>query len=168
MYSQLGDMWGRKIPMMAAVTVFTIESGICGIANSGAVLIFGRIVQGFGTGGIGLFAEMILCDLKPLQKRGPYFAIKHIVFAVGTCLGPLLRGVFAEIDWRWCFYVNIPVCVIAFIVIYLRLDVGGGLKAHEVSVWNELSKIDYLGTGLLAFSVVMVLITLSTGGATSP
>lgn len=168
MYSQLGDMWGRKIPMMTAVTVFAIGSGICGIANSGAILIFGRIVQGFGTGGIDLFAEMILCDLIPLRKRGPYLAIKHIVFATGTCLGPLLGGVFAEIDWRWCFYVNIPVCVIAFVVIYLWLDVGGGLKAHEVSVWNELSKVDYLGTGLLAFSVVMVLIALSTGGAPSP
>ena len=154
--------------MMTAVTVFAIGRGICGIANSGAVLIFGRIVQGFGTGGIDLFAEMIICDLIPLRKRGPYLAIKHIVFAIGTCLGPLLRGVFAEIDWRWCFYVNIPVCVIAFVVIYLWLDVGGGLKAHEVSIWNELSKVDYLGTGLLAFSVVMVLTALSTGGAPSP
>lgn len=168
LYSQLGDMWGRKVPMMTAVTVFAIGSAICGVAKSGAVLIFGRIVQGLGTGGIDLFAEMILCDIVPLRKRGPYLAIKHIVFAVGTCLGPLLGGVFAERDWRWCFYINIPVCFVAFCIIYLWLDVGGGVKTKEVSVRSELKKIDYLGTGLLTFSVVMLLISLSTGGAPNP
>lgn len=168
MYSQLGDMWGRKVPMMTAVTVFAIGSAVCGIAKSGAVLIFGRIIQGLGTGGIDLFAEMILCDIIPLRKRGPYLAIKHIVFAVGTCLGPLLGGVFAEVNWRWCFFINIPVCFIAFVMIYLWLDVGGGMKAQEVSVLAELKKVDYLGTALLTFSVVMCLISLSTGGAPNP
>lgn len=168
LYSQLGDMWGRKAPMMTAVTVFAIGSTICGVANSGAVLIFGRIVQGLGTGGIDLFAEMILCDIVPLRKRGPYLAIKHIVFAVGTCLGPLLGGFFAEINWRWCFFINIPVCFVAFVIIYLWLDVGGGIKTREVSVSSELKKIDYAGTGLLTFSVVMLLISLSTGGAPHP
>lgn len=168
LYSQLGDMWGRKIPMMTAVTVFAIGSAVCGAANSGAVLIFGRIIQGFGTGGIDLFSEMILCDIVPLRKRGPYLAIKHIVFSVGTCLGPLLGGVFAELNWRWCFYINVPVCFIAFVVVFMWLDVGGGMKAQEVSVLDELKKIDYLGTGLLTFSVVMLLISLSTGGAPNP
>lgn len=168
LYSQLGDMWGRKTPMMTAVTVFAIGSAICGISNSGAVLIFGRIIQGLGTGGIDLFAEMILCDIVPLRKRGPYLAIKHIVFAIGTCLGPLLGGVFAEINWRWCFFINIPVCFVAFVIIYLWLDVGGGIKSREVSVRSELKKIDYAGTGLLTFSVVMLLISLSTGGAPNP
>ena len=168
LYSQLGDMWGRKVPMMTAVTVFAIGSAICGVANSGAVLISGRIIQGLGTGGIDLFAEMILCDIVPLRKRGPYLAIKHIVFAVGTTLGPLLGGVFAEIDWRWCFLINIPVCVVAFGIIYLWLDVGGGIKSQEVSVMAELRKIDYAGTGLLTFSVIMLLISLSTGGAPNP
>lgn len=168
LYSQLGDMWGRKIPMMTAVTVFAIGSAVCGAANSGAVLILGRIIQGFGTGGIDLFSEMILCDIVPLRKRGPYLAIKHIVFSVGTCLGPLLGGVFAEMNWRWCFYINVPVCLMAFVVIFFWLDVGGGVTAREVSVLDELKKVDYLGTGLLTFSVVMLLISLSTGGAPNP
>ncbi|KAF9697648.1 hypothetical protein EKO04_004524 [Ascochyta lentis] len=168
MYSQLGDMWGRKAPMMIAVTVFAIGSAVCGVAQSGAVLILGRIIQGLGTGGIDLFAEMILCDIVPLRKRGPYLAIKHVVFAVGTCLGPLLGGVFAELNWRWCFYVNIPVCFVAFVIIYLWLDVGGGIRSREVSVLAEFKKIDYAGTALLTFSVVMLLISLSTGGAPNP
>jgi EmrB/QacA subfamily drug resistance transporter len=167
-YSQLGDMWGRKYPMMLAVTVFALGSAICGGAQSGAVLIFGRITQGLGTGGIDLFAEMILCDLIPLRKRGPYLAIKHVTFAVGTALGPLLGGVFAEHGWRWCFLVNIPICIISLIVIWFYLNVGGGAKASEVKLMNELKKIDYIGSSILTASVVMILIALSTGGVPKP
>jgi len=165
LYGQLGDMWGRKYPMMTAVAVFAVGSAICGAANSGAVLIFGRIVQGLGTGGIDLFAEMILCDIVPLRKRGPYLAIKHAVFAVGTTLGPLLGGVFAERGWRWCFLINIPVCGVAIIVMGCWLDVGGGINTRDGKVVEELKKMDVLGTTMLTSSVIMLLVALSMGGA---
>lgn len=168
LYSQLGDMWGRKCPMMLAVTVFALGSAICGAANSGAVLIFGRIVQGLGTGGIDLFAEMILCDIIPLRKRGPYLAIKHVTFAVGATLGPLLGGVFAEHGWRWCFLVNIPICAIALAVIWFYLNVGGGAKVSDVKLLEELKKVDYIGSSVLTASVVMILVALSTGGSPKP
>ncbi|KAF1828947.1 hypothetical protein BDW02DRAFT_574428 [Decorospora gaudefroyi] len=168
LYSQLGDMWGRKYPMMAAVAVFALGSAVCGGAQSGAVLIVGRIVQGLGTGGIDLFAEMILCDIVPLRKRGPYLAIKHVAFAIGTTLGPLLGGVFAEHGWRWCFLINIPVCAISIVVIWLWLQVGGGINTDEISPKEELKKVDYIGSGILTGSVLMLLIALSTGGAPQP
>ncbi|KAH4118284.1 hypothetical protein HBH96_228040 [Parastagonospora nodorum] len=168
LYSQLGDMWGRKYPMMLAVLVFAVGSAICGAANSGAVLIFGRIVQGLGTGGIDLFAEMILCDIIPLRKRGPYLAIKHVTFAIGTTLGPLLGGVFAEHGWRWCFLVNIPICGISLVVIWFYLNVGRGANASDVKLLDELKKIDYIGSSILTASVVMLLVALSTGGAPNP
>jgi MFS family permease len=161
-------MWGRKYPMMTAVAVFAIGSAICGAANSGAVLIFGRIVQGLGTGGIDLFAEMILCDIIPLRKRGPYLAIKHVAFSTGTALGPLLGGVFAEHGWRWCFLVNIPVCGLSLVVIWLWLRVGGGIKAKDGTLWQELRKMDYIGSGMLTGSVILLLVPLSTGGASHP
>ncbi|CAN9184181.1 unnamed protein product [Alternaria alternata] len=123
LYSQFGDMWGRKMPMMAAVAVFAVGSAICGGAHNGAVLIAGRIVQGLGTGGIDLYAEMILCDIVPLRKRGPYLAIKHVTFAIGTTL---------------------------------------------VFVKEELKKVDYVGSGMLTGSVLMLLVALSTGGAPRP
>lgn len=168
LYSQLGDMWGRKYPIMLAVLVFAVGSAICGAANSGAVLIFGRIVQGLGTGGIDLFAEMILCDIIPLRKRGPYLAIKHVTFAVGTTLGPLLGGVFAEHGWRWCFLINIPICGISLVVIWFYLNVGGGANASDIKLLDELKKIDYIGSSILTASVVMLLVALSTGGAPNP
>jgi MFS family permease len=168
LYSQLGDMWGRKIPLMIAVMVFAIGSAICGGAGSGSALIAGRIVQGLGTGGIDLFAEMILCDLIPLRKRGPYLGLKHFAFAVGTTLGPLLGGVFAEYGWRWCFLINIPVCAIALVVIFYCLQVGGGIQNSEVKFRNEMKKIDYIGSVMLTASIVMILVALSTGGAARP
>ncbi|OAL44767.1 MFS general substrate transporter [Pyrenochaeta sp. DS3sAY3a] len=158
LYSQLGDMWGRKMPLMAAVCVFAVGSAVCGAAQSGPMLVAGRIVQGLGTGGIDLFAEMILCDIVPLRKRGPYLAIKHVVFAMGTTLGPLLGGVFAERGWRWCFLINIPVCLVALVVIWFWLHVGGGMVTRDTAVLEELKKVDYFGSGLLSF----------TGGSPNP
>lgn len=168
LYGQLGDLWGRKYPMMVAVAVFAVGSAICGGANSGAVLIFGRIVQGLGTGGIDLFAEMILCDIIPLRKRGPYLAIKHAVFAIGTTLGPLLGGFFAERGWRWCFLINIPVCAFAMVVMYFWLHVGGGLKMKNMKFKEEIKKVDIWGTTMLTTSVILLLVSLSTGGASHP
>ncbi|KAL5454468.1 hypothetical protein PMIN06_004935 [Paraphaeosphaeria minitans] len=168
LYGQLGDMWGRKYPMMVAVGVFAVGSGICGGANSGGVLIFGRIVQGLGTGGIDLFAEMILCDIVPLRRRGPYLAIKHAIFAIGTTLGPLLGGVFAEHGWRWCFIVNIPVCLVSMLIIHYWLHVGGGIKIKNVNIKEEVRKVDVFGTVALTAAVIMLLVSLSTGGASYP
>lgn len=168
LYGQFGDMWGRKHPMIIAVAVFAVGSAICGGANSGGLLIFGRIVQGLGTGGIDLFAEMILCDIIPLRRRGPYLAIKHTVFAVGTLLGPLLGGIFAEHGWRWCFLINIPVCFVSMILLYFWLNVGGGLKIKNMKLKEEMKKLDVGGTTLLTGSVIMLLVALSTGGASHP
>ncbi|KAF2799185.1 MFS general substrate transporter [Melanomma pulvis-pyrius CBS 109.77] len=165
LYGQLADMWGRKYPMMIAVAIFGIGSAICGWANSGAVLIFGRIVQGLGTGGIDLFAEMILCDLIPLRKRGLYTAIKHVVYATGTTVGPLLGGVFAERGWRWCFWINIPICGFAMAMLWWWLSVEGGVQTKDFKVMEELKKVDIWGTSMLTSSVILVLVALSQGGA---
>jgi MFS family permease len=167
LYSQFGDMWGRKKPLITAVAVFAVGSAICGGAQNGATLIAGRIVQGLGTGGIDLFAEMVLCDIVPLRKRGPYLAYKNVAFAIGTTLGPLLGGVFAEHGWRWCFFINIPVCVVSLVVIQLWLSVGEGIETKE-SFTAELKKVDYIGSSMLTGSVLMLLVALSTGGAPQP
>jgi EmrB/QacA subfamily drug resistance transporter len=168
LYSQLGDIWGRKYPMMFAVCIFAVGSAICGGAQSGAILILGRIVQGLGTGGIDLFAEMILCDIVPLRMRGPYLAIKHGTFAVGTVIGPVLGGVFAEHGWRWCFLINVPICAISLVVMWFWLHVGGGVKARDATLRKEMSKVDYTGSGILTVSVILLLVALSAGGAPKP
>ncbi|KAK0668176.1 putative transporter [Cercophora samala] len=163
LYGQLADILGRRPLMMAAVVIFGIGSAISGWANSSGVLILGRVVQGMGSGGIDLFAELILCDIIPLQKRGHYVAIKAAVYALGTTVGPLLGGVFATMNWRWCFGINIPICLVALILMWFWLRLNNGNPSRT---WDELrykvSQVDFLGITVLTASVIMLLLAFTS------
>ncbi|KAK4465060.1 major facilitator superfamily domain-containing protein [Cladorrhinum samala] len=167
LYGQLADIWGRRHLMMVAVVIFGVGSAISGWADDGTVLILGRVVQGMGSGGIDLFAELILCDIIPLQRRGHYVAIKAAVYALGTTVGPLLGGVFAQSgksNWRWCFGVNIPICLMALIMMWFWLQVSNGSGWEDCSLKKKLGQVDYFGISLLTTSVVLILFALTTGG----
>ena len=174
LYGQLADIWGRRHLMMIAVVVFGAGSAVAGCAGDGGVLTFGRIIQGLGSGGIDLFAELILCDIIPLQRRGHYVAIKAAVYALGTTVGPILGGVFAETNWRWCFGANIPVCGASLVLMWFWLQVSNGKKkasedsdsdSNSVqSVRTQLACIDVLGIVVLTTAVVLILFALSSGG----
>ena len=164
LYGQLADIWGRRYLMMGAVVVFGLGSGISAYANSGVVLIFGRIIQGMGSGGIDLFAELILCDIIPLRKRGHYMAIKAAVYALGTTVGPLLGGVFAQTNWRWCFGINLPICFFALVLMWFWLQLKSGYSWQGVSWLRRISRVDFVGIALLTASVVLILCALTLGG----
>ncbi|KAK4118070.1 MFS general substrate transporter [Parathielavia appendiculata] len=164
LYGQLADIWGRRHLMMAAVVIFGAGSGIAGYANNCAVLIVGRIVQGMGSGGIDLFAELILCDIIPLKKRGHYVAIKAAVYALGTTVGPLLGGVFAQTNWRWCFGVNLPICIVALVLMWLWLQLSSGNSWKGISVLQQIGQVDYLGLVLLTAAVILILCALTLAG----
>ena len=177
LYGQLADLLGRRRLMMFAVVIFGVGSAIACGANSGPTLIFGRVVQGLGSGGIDLFAELILCDIIPLKGRGNYVAIKASVYALGTTVGPVLGGYFSErMSWRWCFGINIPVCVVALVMMYFWLQVSSGptsMKGQDladgaVSWQTKVSRIDFLGLGILTLSVIFILYGLTCGGASDP
>lgn len=167
LYGQVADMYGRKIPILLAVTVFAAGSAISGWAKNPTSLIFGRVIQGFGTGGIDLFVEIILCDLVPLRKRGQYMALKNLFFATGCTMGPMLGGYFAEHNWRLCFWVNLPVCLASFIMLCFWLRVEGGSKKGQGKM-AEMMQVDYIGVFLLTASVVLILVPLSSGGTSHP
>jgi EmrB/QacA subfamily drug resistance transporter len=162
LFGQLADIWGRRHLMMIAVVIFGAGSAVAGYANNCAVLIFGRIIQGVGSGGIDLFAELILCDIIPLKKRGYYVAIKAAVYALGTTVGPLLGGVFAQTNWRWCFGVNLPICIIALVLMWFWLQLKTGDSG--LSVLQQVGQVDYLGIVLLTTAVVLILCVLSLAG----
>lgn len=87
---------------MAIVALFTLGSGICGGASSGAMLIAGRAVQGMGSGGINMIVDIIVSDLVPLRERGNYMAMVLTVYFVGTSLGPFVGGAIVDsTTWRW-------------------------------------------------------------------
>jgi MFS family permease len=164
LFGQLADIWGRRYLMMVAVVIFGGGSAVAGYAKSCAVLITGRVVQGVGSGGIDLFAELILCDIIPLKKRGHYVAIKAAVYALGTTVGPLLGGVFAQTNWRWCFGINLPVCIIALVLMWFWLQLRSGQSWQGRSMVQKFGRVDYFGLILLTTAVVLILCALTLAG----
>jgi len=123
-YGKLGDLIGRKGLLIAAILLFMAGSVIGGLAGDMNVLIIGRVVQGLGGGGLMILAQAIIADVVPARERGKYMGVMGAVFAVSSVAGPLLGGWFTEgIGWRWTFWINIPLGILALVaaVAFLHL-----------------------------------------------
>lgn len=159
---QLADIFGRRWPMIISVALFILGSGIIGGAKNVATMIAGRTVQGLGGGGQFVLVEIIACDMVPLRERGKYLGMVLSSGAVGSTLGPILGGVIAEHNWRWIFYMNIPLGGVTLLVqgFFLRL------KAKKNPTWaSALGKIDWMGGLLFIGSLSAVLLGLIMGGS---
>ncbi|KAK6082342.1 major facilitator superfamily transporter [Seiridium cupressi] len=136
--AQASNVFGRRILTLGAVVLFTLGSGICGGANSQAMLIGGRVVQGLGGGGIALMINIVLTDLVPLRERGKYMGIVQMVSAVGAALGPFLGGILTDRStWRWVFYINVPIGGTQVIVPLVMGFVGLALFVTYEFVWAK-------------------------------
>jgi hypothetical protein len=160
---QICDIFGRRWPMMVSVVLFAIGSGIAGGAANEATLITGRTIQGIGAGGINVLVELILCDLIPLRERSKYFGIVLSASAVGTIVGPVLGGALADRNWRWIFYLNIPVAGVVFITMLFTLRLR---YVKEPSIAQALRRIDWIGSGLFMASLFALLFGVVSGGIT--
>jgi hypothetical protein len=158
---QLANIFGRRWPMIISVALFMLGSGIIGGAKNVETMIAGRTVQGLGGGGQFVLVEIIACDMVPLRERGKYLGMVLSSGAVGSTLGPIIGGVIAERDWRWIFYMNLPLGGLTLLVqgIFLRLN------AKKNPTWGSaLAKIDYIGGFLFIASLSAVLLGLIMGG----
>lgn len=156
-YGKLGDLIGRKGLLIAAILLFMAGSVIGGIAGDMNVLILGRVVQGLGGGGLMILAQAIIADVVPARERGKYMGVMGAVFAVSSVAGPLLGGWFTEgIGWRWTFWINIPLGILALVaaVAFLHLP-----KRDTGKV-----KIDGWGMALLAVATTALVLVASWGG----
>ncbi|MGW7194881.1 DHA2 family efflux MFS transporter permease subunit [Streptomyces chryseus] len=158
LWGKLGDQYGRKKLFQAAIVIFLIGSALCGVAQDMSQLIGFRAVQGLGGGGLMVLSMAIVGDLVPPRERGRYQGLFGAVFGATSVLGPLLGGLFTEhLSWRWVFYINLPIGVVALLVIAAVLHIPAGTSRHT---------IDYLGTALIASVAVCLVLVASLGGTT--
>ncbi|MFC5667537.1 MFS transporter [Kitasatospora misakiensis] len=158
LWGKLGDMYGRKVFFQASIVIFLLGSVLCGIAQNMGELIAFRAVQGLGGGGLIVLSQAIVGDLVAPRDRGKYQGLFGAVFGVTSVLGPLLGGLFVDnLSWRWVFYINLPIGVVALVVIAAVL--------HGVEV-RRSHRIDYLGTVLIAAVATCLVLMTSLGGTT--
>ncbi|WP_367669706.1 DHA2 family efflux MFS transporter permease subunit [Streptomyces sp. DT2A-34] len=158
LWGKLGDQYGRKRLFQIAIVIFLVGSALCGMAQDMAQLIAFRAVQGLGGGGLIVLSMAIVGDIVPPRERGRYQGLFGAVFGASSVLGPLLGGVFTEhLSWRWVFYVNLPVGVVALAVIAVVLHIPRKSTRHV---------IDYLGTFLIASVATCLVLVASLGGTT--
>jgi EmrB/QacA subfamily drug resistance transporter len=158
LYGKLGDQFGRKRLFLTAIVIFLIGSALCGLAQSLTQLIAFRALQGIGGGGLMVGAQAVLADVLPPRERGRYSGYFGAVFGVTSIAGPLIGGFFVDnASWRWVFYVNLPLGVIALAVISVVLKAPEGRVQHQ---------IDYLGSALLAAAVTCIVLLTTWGGTT--
>ncbi|QNP63089.1 MDR family MFS transporter [Streptomyces genisteinicus] len=158
LWGKLGDQYGRKKLFQAAIVIFLIGSALCGMAQNMPQLIGFRALQGLGGGGLMVLSMAIVGDIVPPRERGRYQGLFGAVFGATSVLGPLLGGFFTEhLDWRWVFYINLPVGVVALLVIAAVL---------HIPVRSQRHTIDYLGTFLIASVATCLVLVASLGGTT--
>ena len=158
LWGKLGDQYGRKRLFQTAIVIFLIGSALCGMAQDMPQLIAFRALQGLGGGGLMVLSMAIVGDLVPPRERGRYQGLFGAVFGATSILGPLLGGLFTEhLSWRWVFYVNLPVGVVALAVIAVVLRIPRRSAKHV---------IDYLGTFLIAAVATCLVLVASLGGTT--
>jgi multidrug resistance protein len=121
---KLGDVYGRKLVLQAALVVFLVGSVLCGLSQNMPELIAFRAVQGLGGGALLVSDQAVIGDVVSPRERGRYSGLMGAVFGVSTVVGPLLGGLFVDhLAWRWIFYINLPIGIAAFVVLQVVLHV---------------------------------------------
>ena len=156
----LATAFGRKRFFMMCIVIFTLASLLCGLAPNLGVLVFLRVVQGAGGGGLQPMAQAILADTFPAEKRGLAFALYGVTAVLAPTIGPTLGGWLTDnYSWRWIFYINLPVGIAALLLVlrlvedppYLAGRRGAGIR------------VDYVGIGFLTVAIGALQVLLDKG-----
>src|SRR4051794_31623803 len=158
LYGKLGDLYGRKTLLQVAIVIFLAGSVLSGMSQGMTELILFRALQGLGGGGLMVVTLAVVGDIIPPRDRGRYQGFFGAVFGVSTVIGPLLGGFFVDsLSWRWIFYVNLPIGLLAFLVI---------ATVFKPSAEHVRHRIDYLGAATLAGGLAAIVLYTSLGGTT--
>ncbi|GMG34343.1 unnamed protein product [Aspergillus oryzae] len=161
-WANLSDIWGRKPILLTAVALFFGASIICAKAINMPMLIAGRGVQGIAGGGLIQLITIIISDLFSVRL---FLGLIEFIWAIAGALGPIVGGAFTQsVSWRWIFWINLPVCGTAFVLLLLFLDVHN----PKTGVLDGIKAVDWFGSFSILGLTVMVLLGLDFGGATFP
>jgi len=156
LWGKISDLYGRRIIFQATIVIFLIGSALCGLAQNMPQLIIFRAIQGIGGGGLMAIAFAIIGDVIPPRERGRYQGYFGAVFGLSSVAGPLLGGWLTDtISWRWIFYVNLPIGIVALVVTSMAL---------RMPVIRRNHRIDYLGATMIVASVSSLLLYLNWAG----
>ena len=151
---------GRRNFFMLCITIFTAASFLCGIAPTLPILLLSRVLQGVGGGGLQPMAQAIMADSFEEKKRGQAFALYGLVAVLAPSLGPTIGGWITDnYSWRWIFYINLPVGILAFFLVSRLVQDPPWIKADRAN----LRKLDYIGLGLLTVAMGGMQIMLDKG-----
>ncbi|NVM99982.1 MDR family MFS transporter [Arthrobacter sp. SDTb3-6] len=155
-YGKFGDILGRRNLFLAAIAIFTLASVGCAFATGFWGFVVFRAVQGLGGGGLMILSQAIIADIVPANERGKYMGPLGAIFGLAAVAGPLLGGYFVDhLTWEWCFYINIPVGIIAFVIAFFTLTLPNK---------KATMKIDFMGVAFLSIATTCLIFFTDFGG----
>jgi MFS family permease len=156
-WGKLGDLFGRRITFISSVVVFLGGSVLAGMSQNMGELIAFRAIQGLGAGGLMVGVLSIVGEMIPPRERSKYMGLMMAVMPVAMIGGPLAGGFITDnFSWRWAFYVNLPLGLIALVVCWFTLA--------KLPRGTGKAKIDWLGAGLLTVWITSLVLITSWGG----
>ena len=183
-WGQAADIFGRHPAIQAALVTMMIGSAICTAAPTTAfpVLLLGRGIQGLGCAGLNVVVRVILLDRVSLKENAKNWSIFSFTAGMSYGIGPVIGGALSNVNWRWCFAINLPICVVALVLVYFVLRpellsaqpvAGGGHASHASpasqtlpSLVQRIATIDAGGQALFLFGFGLLILALTWAGAT--
>ncbi|MFJ6214932.1 MDR family MFS transporter [Streptomyces sp. NPDC092296] len=156
-WGKLGDLFGRRSTFIASIVIFLLGSALCGMSQNMGELIGFRALQGLGAGGLMVGVMAVLGEMVPPRDRGKYQGVMMAVMPVAMIGGPLAGGFITDnLSWRWAFYVNLPLGVVALGVCWFTLA--------KLPRGTGRARIDWTGAGLLTTWITALVLITSWGG----
>ena len=164
-WAKFSDIWGRKPVLLVAVGLFAAASILVALSTNMTMLIAGRSVQGVASGGLIQVVIITISDLFSVRKRSLYLGFVGFVWALAGSAGPLIGGAFIQYkSWRWCFWINLPISGVTFVLLLLYLDVHN----PRTKLSAGFRAVDWFGTFSILAVTLLILVGLDFGGAIFP